>query len=487
MEKEESTQRGDSPVKIAIVGGGAAAILVLQALKQHSKRAVDMTILDPRERLGTGVAYSTTCPIHLLNTRACNMSATDDPDDFVHWLRKERPRRILNWTREDFAPRSFFADYLQDRLKEIRSAPNLRVTWLHSAADSVSKREQGWEVVPAHGAPIAADVVILATGNEAPRVLGGKLPPSAQPLVLEDPWDVEQKAAIPRDAPVLLVGTSLTAVDVVTELLQNGHRGPIVAVSRRGLLPRPHGPIATAPEGFVHAAPSSLRALVRYVRELCANDPHGEKWRRVFTELRGIAPALWRGWTVAERKRFLRHLRPFWDVHRHRLAPRVHSRIERAIATGQLKIVRGRVDSIEEAGPDAIRVSVRQGHGTLLFHARRVINCTGPEANPSRSSNPLLQGLLGDGLARPDVLGLGLAVDADSRVIDADSGSAHASLYALGPLARGARWEVTAIPEIREQVVAVVRRLLHDLQHDRVSEAFVTYQRVPLAVAALGA
>jgi uncharacterized NAD(P)/FAD-binding protein YdhS len=442
-----------------ICGGGAAAVLVLQALKLHARRPVEVTVLEPRSRLGVGVAYSTDSPIHLLNTRACNMSVTDQPDDFVNWLRAERPRRILNWTREDFAPRSYFADYLQARLSELRTESNIRLTWLHSSADSVNALDGGWEVVPAHGAPVFADVVVLATGNEPPRVLGGHLVPSVQRLVIEDPWDVEQKAEIPRKDPVLLAGTSLTSVDVINDLLQRGHSGPIIAVSRRGLLPRSHGPIAAASEGFVHALPASLRDIVRYVRELSANDPRGEKWRRVFTELRSIAPSLWRGWSVAEKKRFLRHVRPFWDAHRHRVAPRVHARIERAVASGRLIIIKGRISHIEALGTDGLRVTIRHGRGAQTLDVSRVINCTGPEQNPARANNPLLQGLLGDRVARPDALGLGLAVDSDSRVVSAN-GSAHSSLYALGALTRGAAWEVTAIPELKEQVNAVVRRLV---------------------------
>lgn len=270
------------PLELVICGGGAAAVLLLQSLQQRARHPVDVTILEPRSRLGVGVAYSTDCPTHLLNTRAGNMSITDDPEDFVRWLKAERRRRVLNWTREDFAPRAYFADYVQARLAQIRARTNVRTTWLHSSADSITPQGRGWEVIPAHGEPLAADVVILATGNEPPRPLGHGLPPSVQQRVIEDPWDIEQQAGIPPDAPVLLAGTSLTAVDVITGLLENGHAAPIIAISRRGLLPRPHGPIAAASEGFVHALPSSLREVVRYVRELSANDPRGDKWRRAY-------------------------------------------------------------------------------------------------------------------------------------------------------------------------------------------------------------
>jgi uncharacterized NAD(P)/FAD-binding protein YdhS len=451
-----------APLKLVICGGGASAVMLLQSLKQRARRTVDVTIFEPRSRLGTGVAYSTNCPTHLLNTRACNMSITDDPDDFVRWLKAERPRRVLNWTREDFAPRSYFADYLQTRLSEIRSSSNLRITWLHSTVDSVAPHDQGWTVVPAHGEPVRADVVILATGNEAPRVLGTNIPAPSRHLVVEDPWDADQKADIPSSAPVLLAGTGLTAVDIVTELLHNGHKGEILAVSRRGLLPQSHGPIAAASEGFVHALPSSLRDVIRYVRELTANDRRGDKWRRVFTELRSVAPSLWRNWSLSERRRFLRHVRPYWDIHRHRVAPRVYGKIERALASGQLRILRGRIEALEPlAIREGLRVRIRHGRSAQTIEVARVVNCTGPECHPGRSANPLLHGLISDDVARPDALGLGLAVDAESRVVAAN-GSAHASLFAVGSLTRGARWEVTSIPELREQANGVVRRLLHD-------------------------
>jgi uncharacterized NAD(P)/FAD-binding protein YdhS len=466
MHTDLFASKAATPLKLVICGGGAGAILILRALAHRTRRAINVTVIEPRADLGLGVAYSTTCPLHLLNTRACNMSVTQDADDFVRWLRVERPRRVLNWNRDDFAPRRHYGDYLQAQLAAIHASPHIRLSWLRSTADSVIPRDDGWDVVPAHGEAVHADAVILATGNEPPRPLAAHLSRPVRRLVIENPWDSKLIAEIPSDAAVLLAGTSLTAVDAAVELLQRGHRGPIFAVSRRGLLPRSHGPIAPAPEGFIHALPSSLRGVIRHVRALSANDPRGEKWRRAFTELRGIAPALWRGWSNTERRRFLRHVRPFWDAHRHRLAPRVYAKISRAISAGQLTMLRGRIEGIEHQSPrDALRVTVRQPRAQRSLEVARIINCTGPEADPARAANPLLQGLVGDSIAQPDPLGLGLVVDSASRVVSG-AGSAHRTLHALGSLTRGSRWEVTSIPEVREQANVIVRELLHTFAND---------------------
>jgi uncharacterized NAD(P)/FAD-binding protein YdhS len=208
--------------------------------------------------------------------------------------------------------------------------------------------------------------------------------------------------------------------------------------------------------------PTSLRDLVRHVRALIENDPRGSTWQNFINELRSVAPTIWARWSSTERRRFLRHVRPFWDVHRHRLAPPVHSRIVRAQKRGQLTILRARIQEIEPlAFAKAVRVKLRQASGERLLDVAHVINCTGPEPDPRRAPNHLLQSLISDSLARPDPFGLGLCVDQSSRVIAAD-GTAHHSLYAVGPLTRGSRWEVTAIAEIREQASAIARKLARD-------------------------
>jgi uncharacterized NAD(P)/FAD-binding protein YdhS len=452
------TSNAGQPLRLAICGGGASAILLLAALKERVSRPIAVTIIEPREQLGAGVAYSTACPAHLLNTRACNMSVNADPEDFLEWLRSERRRRGFNWGAEDFAARQDFGAYLRARLAQIRG-PNIHQRWLRSVAVRVVARGHGWEVVPAQGEPVFADIVVLATGNEAPRTIGADLAPQVQARILNNPWQEDRKNEIASAASVLIAGTGLTAVDVVVELLERRHVGPIFAFSRHGLLPRAHGAVAAVAEDFRSAFPASLRAIVKRMRELSVDDPRGERWRGVMTELRSMAPALWTAWDLPERRRFVRHVRPFWDVHRHRLAPSVHADLSRAILCGQLQIVRGRLAALEhEVVRDCLRATVRCAHGQRLLEGAVLINCTGPETHPLKVANRLLRSLIADGVARPDALQLGLATDQHSRVI-AREGTVQRTLYALGTLARGSQWELTAVPEIRAQAQQVARAI----------------------------
>ena len=109
------------PLRIVICGGGASSVLLLAALNERTTQPVAVTIMEPHARLGVGVAYSTPCAAHLLNTRACNMSVNTDATDFVQWLRSARHRRGFNWGAHDFAPRRFYGEYLQAKLDAIRA------------------------------------------------------------------------------------------------------------------------------------------------------------------------------------------------------------------------------------------------------------------------------------------------------------------------------------------------------------------------------
>ena len=253
---------------------------------------------------------------------------------------------------------------------------------------------------------------------------------------------------------MLVIGTGLTMVDVALLLEARGFTGKIVAVSRRGLLPRPHGPgqdwqkIAERPR-------TRASTLVRTVRDRAEQ----VGWRNAVDELRPFTQPMWANASEAERARFLRHLRPWWDVHRHRLAPEVHARLHALIDRGQLEVLAAKTLGFEE-GPDGIAVTLRprgqDAPRTIL--AQRIVNCTGPLGDLNRTREPLLQRLAERGLIRPDAAHIGIDVDNQGQTIAAD-GRANANLYALGPMTRGAFWEIVAVPDIRTQTWAVARRL----------------------------
>lgn len=264
----------------------------------------------------------------------------------------------------------------------------------------------------------------------------------------------------------MLVGTGLTMYDVAVALALAGHRAPIHAVSRRGLVPRAHRP---APAPFLAAStersdprdwPRSALGLLRRLRaELAAAAERGCDWRDVLASLRAGTPALWQSLPLRERRRFLEHLRPFWDVHRHRAAPRTAAVVRALREAGQLEILAGRVTACRPEASGRLHVSLRlRRGGERQLSVARWIDCTGPCTELARSADPLVRQLLAHDLARPDPLGLGSATNADGALRDAE-GRTDDRLFTLGPLRRGELWECTAVPEIRVAAERLAMRL----------------------------
>jgi uncharacterized NAD(P)/FAD-binding protein YdhS len=231
-------------------------------------------------------------------------------------------------------------------------------------------------------------------------------------------------------------------IDVSLTLEDAGFGGRILALSRRGLVPQGSQQVGARPLAW--QPPARLAQLMREIRRRSAESG----WRSVVDGLRGHTIALWRGFSEAERRRFLRHARPWWDVHRHRIAPDAAARIQRLKEEGRLEVMAGRI-----VGADQGRLEIRRrGDGLVEREVTAAINCTGPAGDIAHVDDALIHQLLASGIARPDALGLGLDVDAQSRVVGPAEG-----LYAIGPLTKGAFWEIVAVPDIRRQVHDVAR------------------------------
>ncbi len=259
---------------------------------------------------------------------------------------------------------------------------------------------------------------------------------------------------------MLIVGTGLTMADVVASLDARGHRGRITAFSRRGLLSRGHPPFHVAKRTWFETAtpPASARALVDAVRcQVAQAAEEGMPWQAVFDDIRLNARRLWQALPLAEQRRLVRHVRPFWDVHRFRVAPQAEAAIARLRDAGRFVSVAASL-----VGADAVdgRVEVtlrRRGapSAALVRHlADAVIVTTGPGHGEVIAANPALASLARQGLACMDRTGLGLEVDEHSRAVG-PHGAARDTLFVAGPLARGRFGELMGLPQVSEHAEAV--------------------------------
>jgi len=432
---------------ILIVGGGFSGAMLAARLAERGQVCV---LIDATGRFGRGVAYSTDFDGHLLNVRSARMSAVEErPDDFVTWLRTHVPAHA---DPNGFAPRRLYGQYVEDRLTSVAAAYPGRITLLHARASAV----EGPDVVLKDGRRLTGRAVVLATGNPAPNTAA-----DAVERVIRDPWAPRALDVVEATDTVAVIGTGLTMVDVVLALEARGWTGTMRAFSLRGLLPRAHAErpdtaVAPTAEMLDGSASRRLNAARRLARD--------HDWRGVMEGLRPITADLWRAADEETRSRWFRHLRPWWDVHRHRIAPEVARLIDGMLACGRLQVSAARVTGVSAVGPGSIDGDTNRAVGRdkvvvdyLPSRARvprgliadRVIDCSGPGHDPRR--DPLTAPLLASGRARLDPLGLGLDLDDAGRVIG-KTGASDQGLFVVGPPARAAFWETVAVPDIRKRI-----------------------------------
>ncbi len=439
---------------IIVIGGGASGILLSAHLLRQSDPRLRVTIIEKRGQLGRGLAFSSDQANYILNVPAANMSAyADEPDHFHNWLLARHPELPDDpWL---FAPRPIYGEYLGELVRSATATASgdARLTVVDAQAVAVRERPGGMEVELADGTCHVAQAVVLAVGHE-------EQPSRGNGVAVRAGSDAD--TPIDPEASVMILGSGLSMVDAWLTLAARRHRGPIRIVSRHGLLPLPHQrslPLAIDAADVPFG--TNLPYLTRWFRSLVQEaEANGNDWRSVVDGLRPFNQRLWQSWPADARRQFLKHLRPFWNIHRHRVPPGLHSRLQRAIVNGQIQLMAGEVLHLERFG-DGVRAAVRRRghHESEAIVVHRVYDCGGIALDVETTSNPAIRSLLEAGAIRPDPQRIGLDVTTDLNAIAAD-GTTSSRLFAVGPLTRGQFFEIEAVPDIRRQCADLAQRLL---------------------------
>lgn len=455
-----------SPRTIVIVGAGFSGTVVAANLLRLSYwRPLRVVLIDRAPRMARGLAYADRAYPYLLNVPAGRMSANSrEPLEFLAFAQ----RRYPDATAEDFLPRSLYGEYLEASLltAEISSPPHVRLDRVRGEVSSIERvaATSPYRIHLSDGHTLTADEVVLASGNPPPARLPGTEALYGLPQYVEDPW--HDPPAFRAGETVLVVGTGLTMADVILNGTRTAQDQVVLhAISRHGFIPPSQTAFKqTAASGdsgkLLRAASFSARHLIRAVRELADEmQAQGGDWREAITFVRSLAPALWGRLPTRERRRFLRHARAHWDVHRHRLPQQTLAELNQLRLREKLHVHAGRLLELEPLG-ERVRVTWRPRgeHRPRILIVDRVINCTGPDYNPWRSRDPLMRSLLSQNLAVADPLGLGLRTGQHGALIDSRGRSSN-GLYYVGPLLRADHWESTAAQELRGHA----ERLAHHL------------------------
>lgn len=454
--------------RIAIIGAGFSGTLVLgNLIAKAPAGSLDIELFEPGAEPATGVAYGTKEPVHLLNVQAGKMGAIPAvPEDFFHWLKSESglkasaqvwPGRTIEAS--DYVPRILYGRYLRELLARIlrkarQQGNRVRITRAE-VADIALRRNGAILEIAAAERRVQFDAVVLATGSLPPRRHGALSRSTRRSQrYVDDLWQADpalfrRAAQLSPEKSILIFGSGLTAVDAILAFRANGFEGKIVAISRRGQLPLPQLAGARRPWTF-SVAPENVKpaasAFVAWLkREARLAEAAGIGWRSVFDTIRPLSQDLWQALDVKSRQRILRAI-SLWNIHRHRMAPEVHARIEAQRNSGTLDVLGARVHFVERRlGGFTVRF-VRRGAKTLeTIRPVMILNCTGPDSDVAAADDPLLKNLLRRRLILPSALG-GVAAR-EKAVAEGENGG---RLFVIGPLLAGGLFESTAVPELRD-------------------------------------
>lgn len=468
------TERGQATsairnADVLIVGGGlSGTMLAVQLLRLPGKRQI--LVIEPRQELGRGEAYSAVELGHTLNGNAARMSVDpDNADDLTQWL----TAYIADggWPESDqqhvpiselFPPRGIFGLYAQQRLAEAKALSASTVEHVRAEVVDLEVDEHSTLLTLSDGQQLRGTFAVLATGM-FPAARTPQTESSGLNAAAVDPWDVQAMTQLDPQSTVLIIGSGLTMVDAVVSLEQAGHRGPIEIFSRHGLLPhvRRQPPAWVDFLGEDHSL-RSPRQLLREVRRQCKLAlEQGIDWQAPLDTVRAHIGRLWSQASEAEKRQFVRHIRPWWESHHHRSPPLSAELVARLHGEGRLRIraasYKGLVPS---QGDVTIRLRPRGEQEVVQVSGAALINSSGIEYDWRRVARPLPRQLLKRGLIQPGPLALGIAADVSGAVLDAN-GQVSQRLFAMGPPLRGMWWESTAVTDVAIQAKALAARLAH--------------------------
>lgn len=452
--------KGDIPV-ITIVGAGFSGISLAANLYQFATSPLHIILIGSPELFGKGIAYSTKNLLHLLNVRVKDMSAfSHDDDHFLNWLLSRAINNDLPadplLLKDQFVPRYLYSLYLEDILLSISkpSPSGCYIEFIKEEAVSVLESDQKLGITLRSGRLLNTDKLILAHGCLLPDC-HFKLDESVR--VLNNPWDYQSYQQIATTTNVLIVGTGLTMIDAVIQLKSQHHQGMIYTLSRRGLTPKAQTNNIVSYQLDDKSCTMGLMKLVRFIKsEIHQSSGDIAIQQAIFRAVRLKANDIWHSFTLFEKKQFLRHLQPYWEVQRHRTPPQIDQYFKELQTDGVLELIKGRLREVKN---NRAMVKLRYPNKSKALEIDWLINCTGPGYYTQETRNPLIQSLLSQEMATVNELGLGLNVSSVGALINT-SNVVSDRLYVLGPPLKGVLFECTAVREIKEQSIRLAMTLL---------------------------
>lgn len=461
-------------VDVAVIGGGFSGAAVAYHLTRLAPGR-SIAVCEPRAFLGGGLAYDNHDPAHRINVPAKRMSLLpDDEEHFARWLAAANSGAddpdIVGRDGALYPQRGVFGRYVASQIQPLVNDGH--VLHIRSDVRSLQPDGQRWRLSTSSGQTLNAQFVVIATTHPPPDVPSALRPILGDPRLITDALVPGALSRIQPEDRIVIVGAGLTMADVVASLDRQGHRGSITAISRRGLRSRGHSITTSEPYGDFKTPVARASGLLKQIRSTIADaESQGVTWHAVIDAVRTDAQTFWPQLPIAERRRIVRHLRVYWDVHRFRIAPQIEDALDRRISEGSLSIVASSLTRVN-ATPQAITLSAasRARGEVRSFDTDHLIVTTGPGHATILATQSYLAGLAKAGHIKSDPLGLGVAVDGESHALNLH-GRPQPTLLVAGPLARATFGELMGLPQVSAHALRVAGEIAAALETASASAA----------------
>lgn len=226
-------------MRVLQIGAGPTGVSVFRQVYEVLKKQneiLDYVIADDKEP-GKGLAFGTGFNTHILNLPASIMSLDPaNPLEFCEWRSthesfwNDGTYKESAWS--EFPPRRLFGKYVSSIMQNLLIVrPDAHLIKKKVVSIYELKGPNKFLAKYEDGETELFDKVILCLGHSPLKPLFE----TNHSIYKHSPYDVKN---IPQSARIGIIGSRLTAIDIVLALKERGHTGEIYMASRSGVLPK---------------------------------------------------------------------------------------------------------------------------------------------------------------------------------------------------------------------------------------------------------
>ena len=479
--------------KIAIIGGGAcgsAALieLIIQSVAANLEKEISFVLIERKKKAGYGLAFGSKQRTHILNTQADLMGIyANEPAHFAEWLKEHGGKYrsdVKSESNEDnaYTSRLLYGHYVAEQLDEnIKKAEenNIKVERIEAEAYDIERLENEKLVIHlTNNSTTEVDEVLLAPGTPKPNTFKQF---RDNKHYIDFPWPTERLLEnTGKNDHVGVLGTSLSAIDTVMSLVDNGHKGKITMFSPDGMLPRVQPDESKGFErefltlanlhklkrekGHTPRAKELFRLFIKDVEkaegksidwkslnrdskeqlplleyDIEVAEKGGDNVSNMAYSMRYDTSTIWSWMSLHEQIIFTKWLGRHWTITRHAIPLHNAKRLAKLMQEGQLQIIpkNNKVEFLDDE--NCFEISTGKDG---VFKIDKLVNATGSAGKLEQMDNILIQNLLKRDYLKPHPIG-GTVINPHTMQCISENGGSH--IYAVGHLVNGMLMDVNAV------------------------------------------